>query len=112
MKGRPRVSDALRAELLLWSRTGAQDYGNAGSPAEMAADARVRPEDDADGAYRKVLKRLLASVSPRDLDISGGWSDAERRKLLLAWAQGWARAAARDCLEEARRGEDEDESWR
>lgn len=107
MKGRMSESDALRAELLLWSRTGAQDYGNAGSPAEMAADARVRPEDDVEDAYRKVLKRLLASVSPSDLDIGSGWSAAEKRKLLLAWAQSWARAAARDCLEEARRVEDE-----
>lgn len=107
------VSQALAEELLYWRRTGAQDCWNVSSPREDAELAGVRASDNINGARQKILKMLLKenqidSFNGREID--GPWTDAEKRKLLLAWATAWANAAAQSCLESiqerARRDDD------
>lgn len=110
------LSRTLLDELPYWRRTGVQDWQNVGSPLETAEEAGVRPSDDEGAAQRKILKMLLRDSSIDTWGgsgIDGDWTDAEKRKLLLAWARGWAEAAAGSCLEtvredDRRRREDEE----
>lgn len=98
------ISQALAQELPYWRSTGEQDWANAGSPLEDGRRARIRATDSVDVARRKILKMLLRNTSIDDWGgdgIDGPWTDAEKRKLLLAWAKGWSDAAARSCLKAA-----------
>ncbi len=105
MKRSKNVSQALRAELPYWSQTGRQDWGNVGDPLDDAKQAGVQSSDGVDVARQKILKMLLRD---NQIDtwagsgIEGDWTDAEKRKLLLAWARAWAAAAARPCLDAIR----------
>src|SRR3990167_11303940 len=91
------LSRALVEELPYWHRTGVQDWRNVGSPLDVAEDAGIRSSDDRDAARRKILKMLLRDTSIDDWagsGIEGAWTSAEKRRLLLAWAEGWSGAAA------------------
>ncbi len=106
------MSKELRKELPYWYETGVQDWGNAGNPLEDGEQAGVRPSDSVDVVRKKLLKMLLRT---NQIDTWGGagidgpWTDLEKRKLLLAWARGWAAAAARPCLEATRHYNQRDE---